>query len=143
VIVDWRRKMVKGSLTIKYDITKENQFSYSSKIKSFVPPIELLFNALKDIYKHESYSYEKMQSELEEILIDGKKLADEHYLTFLAHRATENTICYMIKHGKSDLEIPTKYKCPTCSKTLYDTRKDGLFYYCPNCEIAHNQKYLK
>lgn len=40
---------------------------------------------------------------------------------------------------KKELLIrPTSSVCPTCKSMLYNTKLDGVHYYCPNCERQYH-----
>jgi len=53
----------------------------------------------------------------------------------------EDKNLYLVKHepyaekiSRFKLKKKTNFKCPECSKFLYNTKLDGIYYYCPKCK---------
>ena len=44
---------------------------------------------------------------------------------------------------KSLLNRPTSYYCPKCQMQLYNTKLDGLHFFCPSCERQYHIKEIK
>ncbi len=39
---------------------------------------------------------------------------------------------------RQELKRPTDYKCPDCGNVLYNTKLDGLYFYCPKCKRQYH-----
>lgn len=44
---------------------------------------------------------------------------------------------------KERLVRATGHTCPECSNILFNTRLDGLHYYCPECNRQYHRKEIK
>lgn len=36
----------------------------------------------------------------------------------------------------------TEYRCPNCGNLLFNTKLDGVHYYCSECKKQYDKKYL-